>query len=99
MAQYLSINRQKIKASKPVNALVKEYTEMNSQLKNMMMGIETSMSKTKENIVLIDRISANFDKERAEKINEINRLRAERSDGTQKLEQFHGNCEPIPSIC
>ena len=85
MAQYLSINRQKIKVLKPVNALVKEYTRDEQSAEKYDDGHRNiDVEKTKENIVLIDRISANFDKERAEKINEINRLRAERSDGTQK---------------
>lgn len=85
MAQYLSINRQKIKASKPVNALVKEYTRDENTADKYDDGRRNiDVEKTKENIVLVNQVSGNFDKERAGKIREINLLRSKRSDGTKK---------------
>lgn len=73
MAKYLSINRKKVKASKSVNGLVKEYFRDEKNADKFDDGHRLiDVAKTKDNVIL--------DQARRKSIKVVNQKRSERPD-------------------
>lgn len=81
MAKYLSINRKKVKASKSVNGLVKEYFRDEKNADKSDDGHRLiDVAKTKDNVILYHSRSNNLDQARRKSIKVVNQKRSERPD-------------------
>lgn len=81
MAKYLSINRKKVKASKSVNGLVKEYFRDEKNADKSDDGHRLiDVAKTKDNVILYHFRSNNLDQARRKSIKIVNQKRSERPD-------------------
>lgn len=84
MANYLSLNRKKIKASASISRLVAEYERDEKTAEKYDDGHRNiDVEKTKDNVVLKKAVDE-IDKVRKSLIDNINHKRSLRSDGTQK---------------
>lgn len=94
MAKYLSINRKKVKASKSVNGLVKEYFRDEKNADKSDDGHRLiDVAKTKDNVILYHSRSNNLDQARRKSIKVVNQKRSERPDDFVRLRAYRRNLE------